>query len=63
MLEPRERKIVEAVRRAHSISITIDGGFNQFSISTRSGKGDIRKFAHDIAIALQDYFNANGGRM
>lgn len=48
MITRNERIIVEAVRRASSMSIY----FNGVEIYVRNGE-----FSHDVAIALQSHFN------
>lgn len=48
MITRNERIIVEAVRRASSMSIR----FNGVEIYVRNGE-----FSHDVAIALQSHFN------
>lgn len=59
MLNPEDRKKVETVRNARSISIVVNGGFyDRCTVNMTNGKAEAKnKLIHDIAIALQDYFN------
>lgn len=52
MLDRYQRQFVQRVKEARSISVVIDGGLLQLDFR----KEDIHKLAHDIAIAIQDYF-------
>ena len=57
MLNALDRNLVERVKNAQDIEITINGGGKNFLHLTFSK--DTRKLAHDIGLAIQDYFAKN----
>lgn len=58
MLDRATRYIVERVRGAQTVSIIVNEGKNdELRIRTEASIGRIRKLTHDIALAIQDFFN------
>jgi len=53
------RRIVEMVKDAKRISVGFTGGGEEDGLTLHfdGRKKNIRKLAHDIALALQDYMN------
>ncbi len=57
-MDALSRRIVEMVKGAKRISIGFtEGEEDGLTLHFDSRKKDIRKLAHDIALALQDYMN------
>ncbi len=58
-MDALSRRIVEAVKGAKRISVGFTGeaGDDGLTLHFDGRKKDIRKLAHDIALALQDYMN------
>lgn len=58
MLDRYDRQRVEAVKMASTISIRINEGTpDELTLQVKPIVKDIKKLRHDIALALQDYFN------
>ena len=58
MLDRASRYYVERVRGAQTVSIIVnEGKEDELRIRTQPDTGGIKKLTHDIALALQDYFN------
>jgi len=58
MLSNADRILVERIRRAKSIKIVInEDSDDQTTLAARPRIKDIRKLAHEVAIAWQDYLN------
>ena len=55
MLDRIQRQYVERIKQAHTIRVVVDGG----EFEWKSTLGNIRKLAHDIALAIQDYYVKN----
>ena len=62
MLTRIERQLVENARSAGSISITCNEGRDNETTFVFDGKKyNIKKLAHDLALAIQDFYGANEG--
>ena len=60
MLDALSRRMVEMVKAAKEIRITIPGqGFDDEGLTLHfdNRRKSIKKLSHDIALALQDYMN------
>ena len=59
-MEQQHRQVVELARGAGSITLILNegGGRNQeVTLKWDTQRYDIRKLRHDIALAIQDFFN------
>lgn len=57
MLDCAARSQVEAIKRAGTISIRINEGTkDEMTLAIRGGQ-NIKKLSHDIALAVQDFYN------
>lgn len=58
MLNNVTRNLVESVRRAETITIYVNEGMRgEVTITMKQDIKDIRRLRHEIALAVQDYFN------
>lgn len=58
MLDRISRVCVESVKNARRIALRITGEREEeLTIVFDNRKHDIRKLSHDLALAVQDYFN------
>ena len=61
MLDQNQRRMVEDIKDAKTLKITVGGGkyddYGDVMLTFDMSIRDIRKLRHDIALALQDYFN------
>lgn len=53
------RRMVEQIKLAHTIKVTIDEGYGQQLTLNFNGQRPIKRLAHEIAIAIQSYFVEN----
>jgi len=61
MLSRIDRNFVEAVKHARSIRIVINAGYSdELQLVFDERRTHTRKLTHDVAIAIQDYFNNSG---
>lgn len=56
MLSPESRRIVELVKEARELHICIPGE-DGITVRFSNQRKSIKKLAHDIALAMQDYMN------
>ncbi len=59
MLDALSRRMVEIVKTAKVIHITVSGGGidDELTLHFDNRRKSIKKLSHDIALALQDYMN------
>ncbi|MBQ3813636.1 MAG: hypothetical protein II841_08730 [Bacteroidales bacterium] len=61
MLDKYQRAMVEGIKDANRLKITIGGGkyddYGDIMLTFDMSHSDIKKLRHDIAIVVQDYFN------
>ena len=62
MLSQLDRRLIQMMREARTIKITINIGAPDelsFSFPQKGSAGDYRKLRHDIALAAQEYYKQN----
>lgn len=58
MLARIDRLFVQVLRSARDIRITVNYGCSdELTVRFASGKQDIKKLTHDVALAVQDHLN------
>ena len=58
MIQPEARKAIQRIKDADTISVKINGGTNaELQLDFTSRRANIRKLNHDIALAIQDFYN------
>lgn len=58
MLDCIDRRCVEAVKSAKRITIIVDENLDtEVHVQIRMGGATSKKVTHDIALAIQDYYN------